>query len=365
MGRLDRYVLRVFLLHWLVIGGALLGLFSVFDLIAHGDELGETARASQPVFGPTLRYYLANLPFLLVLFAPYLTLLAGVGTVTQLMRGSEWTPMLSAGRSTRRAFLPILVGGLVLGLGAEAVREFVTPGLLVEREALSRRLFDQRDWVLADVWSRGRDDAILHAGEFRPGAGPGGGTAAAEILGFEIHDRRQAAAGSGLVDRLLVAERATWDGSGWQLDKGLRTRSDGGEEAVVRAAAPDLGPHDLLRAYFGLVQPHEMARADLAELLRRDPQHRQAATLIWAWRSAPLAHLILLLLGLPFVLGFGRRSTLEGVATGLLASAFYFVGDFLLRDLGGRGVVSPFLGGAGAPLVFGSLALWAQDRLPT
>ncbi len=366
MSRLDRYVLRVFLLHWLVVAGAILGLFTVFNLIARADELGQAAAFEPHVTLLAARYYLANLPFLLVMFGPYLSLLAGLGTVLALMRGREWTPMLAAGRSSRRAFLPILAAALGLGMGLAALRETVLPRILVEREALERRLFDQRAWVLQDAWVRGQGLVALRAGLFLPGEGLGAGAATgpSRILGLELYQPGRPG-GEAVPDRLILADAATWKGDGWDLENGRRISVDRGTEPVARVEAPEFGPRDLLRAWFGLTSPDLLALRDLEELHRRDPGHRRAATLIRARLAEPWVHLILLLLGLPFALRFERRSSLEGFAMGLLLSALYFVADFLLRDLGGRGVVSPLLGGQGAALLFGALALWAQERLAT
>ena len=126
-----------------------------------------------------------------------------------------------------------------------------------------------------------------------------------------------------------------------------------------------LAPRDLTRAYFGRARPLDLSAADCRALLRADPDHRQAATLDWAWRMTPFVHLVLLALGLPFALSFERRSSLEGLATGLLFCALYFVVELLVRDLGGRGVLEPWLAGSAPILLFGSLGLWAFDRVPT
>jgi lipopolysaccharide export LptBFGC system permease protein LptF len=81
--------------------------------------------------------------------------------------------------------------------------------------------------------------------------------------------------------------------------------------------------------------------------------------------AAPWVHLVLLLIGLPFVLNFERRSSLEGVAVGLLLCALFFVADFLFQDLGQRGVLSPWLAGTAPVVLFGALGLVGQDRLAT
>lgn len=361
MGLLDRYVLRVFALHWLVVGAALLGLLSVFDLLAHGDELAQTAEGGGFATGLVLRYYLENLPFQLVQFAPYVTLLAGVGTVLKLSRGREWTPVLGAGRPTLRSFLPLFCGAAVAAALQWLAREEALPALAPSREALERHLFHQRPFVLRDLWSRGRDDVRLHADWFDPACGVGSLPGARPTLwGLEVH----ATAPDGS-HRRLHASSATWDGVGWALEDGWSVTEGRGEEPATRFEHRDLGPEGLLLAYFGQANPFQLSAGQYAELRLRDPDHRQAATFWWAAAAAPLSHILLLLLALPFVLRFDRPSTLEGAAIGALLSLLFFTAHILLQDLGVRGVVPPFWAGAGAALLFGTFGVAALERLPT
>lgn len=362
MGRLDRYVLRVFALTWLVVAAALLGLLSVFDLLGHGDELGQAQESGADLLLLLGRYTLYTLPFHLVQFAPYLTLMAGIGTVLALARGREWTPMLAAGRPTLRAFLPLFLGAALLAVGVTLVRERVLPHYASLREALDKHIFAQRDWEMDDLWARGKDQARLHVERFDPGRLPGapGPPRPASLRGVELYDT----AGNGAF-RTLTADAAVWNGGSWDLSHGVRTTEGSGEERLERLDHPDLGPGDLELAYFAQVDPLSLSAAQFQDLLQRDPEHRQAATLLWAWRCAPLAHFLLLLLGLPFVLSFERRSSLEGVALGVLLGGLYFVVEILLQDLGGRGVLPAPLAGSGATLLFACLALGSLDRLAT
>ena len=139
---------------------------------------------------------------------------------------------------------------------------------------------------------------------------------------------------------------------------------DGGEQPLQSYFHAGLLPEDLERSYFAHHRPLDLSARDLRALLRGDPGHRQAETLLWGLRLWPLVPLILLALGLPFALSFERRSSSEGVATGLVLCALYFVVDLLLRDFGGRGALSPWLAGTAPVLLFGSLGLWSFGRMP-
>jgi len=355
MQRFDRYVLRSFLNHWLVVCAAFVGLFTVLELLVNADEFQEAME--DPALGiawfDIVRYYLINTPYLLLQFAPYITMLSGLGTVTSLLRNREWTPVLAAGRPTWRAFLPIMIAAALISVGLAVGKETLMPPMLSQHESLQRKIFSQRLWQPKDLWARGVGDVRLHANVFKPEAHP------AEIVGLEIFATSEAGE-----DERIVAEAAFWQGSAWSLDGGLRIRH-GVEEPIHSFTMVGLAPQDLERAYFSHWRPLDLAAEDFRGLLAGDPDHRQAETLLWGQRSAPLVPLILLALGLPFALSFERRTSLEGIANGLLLCALFFVVDLLLRDLGGRGALSPWLAGTAPILCFGSLGLWAYGRMPT
>ncbi len=354
MQRFDRYVLRAFFSQWLVVAFAFLGLFSALELLGKADEIQEALHTPSLDLGLSdlARYTMLNLPFLLLQFAPYMTLLAGLGTVSQLLRHREWTPILVAGRATWRAFLPILLAAAALSMGLFALREATLPQLLRAHESLQRNFFNQIPWQPKDLWARGQGDVRLHAQRFLPGS-------PAVVEGLEVFSLD--AEGN---DERILATRGVWQDGGWQLEGGVRIYH-GGEEPMARFQHAGLTPAGLERSYFAHHRPLDLTTGDLQALMLGDPDHRQAETLLWGLRWWPLVPLLLLALGLPFALSFERRSSLEGIATGLLLCALYFAADLLLRDFGSRGALSPWLAGSAPILFFGSLGLWSFGRMPS
>ncbi len=345
MDRFDRYLFRVFLRYWLVVGGALLGTFLVLHLLGNSDELGQFRGPRSELALDILKWIGLNLPYRWLEFAPYLSLIAGLATVMHLAKRREWTPVLTSGRSALRAVLPLLLGALMFGLLSMLVREHVQPRLAEARLALEWKLDDQQAWVLRDLSARSRDDQRLLARSFRPADGV--------IEGLEVY-----AHGNEGEDVMILADFARWSGDRWELTEGGRRIVPGrSAEPVASFRHGELTPADLVRAGIARTSPLDLSSRELREVLARDNHHRQAATLLWAWRAAPFSHLVLLLLGIPFVLRFDRRSSMEGLGYGLLLSILYFAAEILMRDLGGRGAVSPRVGGCGALLAFAVLAL--------
>ncbi len=347
----DRLVFRTFFQHWGVVAALLLGMFMGLDLLGHSDEISESSRQYGGIFKNVVAYFLLNLPFQLVQFAPYITLLAGMAAVMNLSRSRQWTPVLTAGRSAARCVVPILLGGMLVGLGVMGLRELVLPQISAPREAQMRKVFHQREWLMAGLSARTSDNFRLQAGLFSPET--------AKIKNLEVYSR-----GIGASDRLLMADSATWSEGKWLLENGREIDTGKNQRTVSLFKHNELSPDDLIDAYFASVSPLELSAAQLKKVLTRDLEHRQAATLLWSLRFAPFAHLILLLLGIPFVLRFERRSSIDGFAWGLFISMMFFVAQIVFIDLGARGTISPFWGGGAASLLFAAIAMRGLGRQP-
>ncbi len=88
-GRIDRYVGSAFLWSYATAFLVVVGLVFLIDMAANVDDLleGQEDGDHQPV-GLILRYYVLNLPFLFLQAGPFVTLTAGLFTVTRLLRHS-------------------------------------------------------------------------------------------------------------------------------------------------------------------------------------------------------------------------------------------------------------------------------------
>ena len=121
--------------------------------------------------------------------------------------------------------------------------------------------------------------------------------------------------------------------------------------------AVDVGPADFATAHRGHEAPLELSFAEATDLHERDPDNLQYRTVRQVHLTFPLAGLVLLLVGLPFVVGQERGRGVERVATGALLCTIYFAVDFVARSLGLTGQIGPIYA-AWFPLVlFGSLGL--------
>ena len=104
-----------------------------------------------------------------------------------------------------------------------------------------------------------------------------------------------------------------------------------------------------------------LSRADLLAMLARQPGDRRLLIELHARFARPLASLVLLLLGLPYVARVGGRSIAGGLTVAFVTSIVYFLVGLLCLEFGNRGDLAPVVAVWVPPAGFG---VYALTRLP-
>jgi len=353
-GRLDRYVLGLFAGSYCVALLLVIGLFLILDVATHLDEyLRAVEGAPSPTGWQVLHYYLLELPFLYLQLAPFVTLLAGLFTFSKLLRHRELLACLAAGVGTQRVLLPVFLCALVLACS-----------MLGTREWLTERLGDQRDRALhvlverstereyRGLWVKGPGGNPVRIAHFKDSSPP-------EIRGLEA----TRIVGDPWVE--LTASRARWDPAHdiWALTDGkLRYLDDLGRPAEqvdqleADRALFGFRPRDVLVLAKSRERPLDLSFSEVRGLAARDPGNASWQTLLQVNLTFPMAHLVLLLVGLPLLARQDKRQ-FEGLAGGFLLCVSYYGVDFLCRTLGMQGALPPLLASWLPLLFFGSLGV--------
>jgi lipopolysaccharide export system permease protein len=352
-GRLDRYVGALFASAFVVAFLMVVGLMVIIDLSVNVDEYTRAAEdGSSPGLTTLARYYAYHVPFLYLQVAPFVTLIAGLFTVNRLVRDNELAAALSAGVSAYRVLIPIVAGGAVLAGGMFALREWTTEELGARRDALRDQLEERREeQVLEDVRLKDLAGNHVRIGSFRAGTDE---RPQPVIDGLEVVVRR---AGHWLD---VEAARAAWDGQAWRLSGGRRREIDAlvqHDEPVAVLEDADFTPRDVLLAWKSRAQPLELSFAEAYRLAERDPDNQRLQTLLLYHVTFPLANVVLLLVGLPFLVRMERGRGLEGIALGFVLCLFFYGADFVARSLGMQGEIAPLLASWLPVLFFGSLGI--------
>src|SRR3954470_18379258 len=113
------------------------GLYFVIEFTTNIDEYLEPMKDHSPK--PTVlivRYYLLDIPFLFLQVGPFVTLVASLFTVSKMLKHNEVVASLGAGVSAHRLLAPIVVLGLLAGACMFQLREWLSGGMIAQRDAL-------------------------------------------------------------------------------------------------------------------------------------------------------------------------------------------------------------------------------------
>ncbi|NOT30593.1 MAG: LptF/LptG family permease [Planctomycetes bacterium] len=351
LGRLDRYVARLFALSYAASFFLVVGLFVILDMATNLDDYLAPDKTGYAPSGALVgKFYLLQLPFLYLQMSPYVTLVAGMFTAAKLARSNEFVAAFGAGISVRRMLLPVYLGAALLAGGMFLLREQATRELGRRRDFLqdhlkSHRLEPEIENLM--VWVGRSLPVTLSEYVVRPDP------LRSEARGLSAQRRE---AGRMLSIGAKVARPLS--GGRWALEDGRCLEDDGGRRqtrALDVLDDPRFTPEDVELAWKAKKNVMDLAHSELTDLLAREPSNLQYQTLLQYNRTFPLAGLLLLLVGLPFVVGDERGKAGERIARGFLLCAIYFGVDFVARQLGWQGAVGPLFAGWLPLVVFGSL----------
>ncbi len=359
-GRLDRYVLTLFGASYSVAFFLVVGMFLILDMVGHLDDFMEVGEDGTVASSADIaRYYIYNTPFVYLQVAPFVTLIAGLFTAAKLVRNNEIVAALNAGVSAQRLIAPVLFGGALLGGAMFGLREWATEGIGYRRDlALHRVLEREPELVYEQIWLKDPHrfgTSLVRIEEFRDGRIDG---TPAKITGLVATIKTE----EGL--SALSARTATFVGDSenprWKLEDGIIQVVAGPDEdprLIDWLEGVEFTPDDVYVLWKGQERPLDLSFRETTELWRRDRDNVQFQTLVEYLKTFPLANIVLLLVGLPFLVSYGRGRRSERMVAGFILCIFYFAADFVTRTLGMQGTLEPMMASWLPVLFFGSLGI--------
>src|SRR2546423_7828642 len=167
MRRLDRYVVRHFLLAYFYCIAGFISIWFIFDV---SDNISTflDQRISRLLI---LKYYLTQVPQILVILLPVALLLALLFSLGRLSRSNEIVSMLTAGVSLPRILAPLLLIGLLTTAASAALNYSLAPHGEYARKRLledpgSRR---QQLGLTAQIFRNRTDNRTWFIQQFFPG----------------------------------------------------------------------------------------------------------------------------------------------------------------------------------------------------
>jgi lipopolysaccharide export system permease protein len=357
--RHDRYVLGVY---WASFGAVLLFFTSIVVVMDLAERLQRIVNDWSTLVDQghapgwlLLEFYGSFLPFILLKILPVSVPIAAAFALRRLSRRNELAPLVTAGVSTRRIVLPLVLSAVAVSAVMFAVRDLAAPSLGRRQMALSRLLT-----------KRNKADRVTRVPHMDDAAGvritmdaywPGERRMEGVILTVRGADRRPHEARQYPVltwdedRRAWVAPRG-----GFRFDlvgsaAGLRRPLTPGEAAPIRADAPLVEVTVTERATLGL------SLAESRALVRADPENARLVIQHHKQFTEPLSAVVLLLLALPFLIPLDGRNALRAIGASLVGGGLYFAAALVTPGMGASGALNPVVVAWTPTVLFGSMGL--------
>jgi lipopolysaccharide export system permease protein len=399
---LDRQRYWSYLKAYFVCFVALVGLYVVIDLMTNLDEFWKVEEGGRGLLAFIARYYLVRLSLFFDRLCGVIGMLAAIFTVTWMQRNNEHLAMMAAGLSTHRAIRPVIVSAALVSLMALANQEWIIPRV---SEELQRTPDDDGKRQLKPFSHRDINGIHIHSAEaFRQDLSL---TRFDATFPSERYGTLLVVKGAAAQYIPPEAHRAVLRG-GWLIRGGEVTPADTPLDGTVLVRVDSDPWADLLSANTSRV----LSRAAVATFAPPRPKianlpggtyflrtnvtfgnmiqsrfwyqfaptsdliasmvdstyqtQRQEITVFLHSRIVrPLTSMVLLLLGLPLVLGGYGRNMFINLGLSLFTSAVFYVVQFVALWLGNNKLLSPELA-AWVPLIaFGTLAAARWDKIRT
>ncbi|MHC4937800.1 MAG: LptF/LptG family permease [Planctomycetota bacterium] len=336
MKLLDRYVVKTFLTVFvtaLVVFTVSIVTIDFFTRL--GDFQDEKVVEGTSVEGASklvliARFYMAYLPSILKDMLSFVSVAAGMFTVTHLLRNNEVQPVLAAGISARRLFAPVFCCGFLIALGHLAFQEFVVPSLNREQIAVKRMFSGDYDT---------KEDNVPH---LRDGKGTVTRVSSYSFADQSLSDVTVARPWTEAGFERWFTERLEPDGKVWRAASPVFIQP-AGIASVGRTLRPgarvDIGVSpDEVEALASRHGTTELSLTQLRALANKFPDRRNLQVAVQKQIARPLTSFVLLIVGIPMLLGFGR-SLVAGAAIAFGVSASYYFLEIFLTSLGDRGEI--------------------------
>jgi lipopolysaccharide export system permease protein len=358
--RIDRYVLKQFILTALFALAAFMIIFVVVDMMENLDDFLDRSAG----IGLIATYYCYFLPEIIKLMIPVAMLLSALFTTGRLSTFNELTALKSSGMSLYRFMAPFLVFSLLVSGASIYFNGWVVPYATGKKLELARNYFQKNlefvsksNMVMQDSPTR-----ILSIGTFDDAHG------VAQRVSVQDFDPKDPTVLLGRYD----AAEMRWDTSrrAWVLFNGAERRFDGGKEILHKFDVQPLGglnfsTEDIRRKQ---EKPDEMNYTDLQRFI---DNQRRAGQDVARWlvdfhskTAFPVASLIVVLFGVPFS-SVKRRSGL-GVEFGIALGVCFIYMIFLKvsQAFGYDGDLDPLLTAWMANIIFLAAGIANLIRVP-
>ena len=354
MRLLDRYVLRYFLQAYFYCIAGFISIWFIFDISDNISTFLEE-RISRALI---VKYYLTQVPQILVMLLPVALLLALLFVLGRMSRSNEVVSMLTAGVSVPRIIAPLLAAGLLTTAASTALNYSLAPHAEFARKKLLEDTESRRPQLglMAQIFRNRTDNRTWFIQQFRPG----------ENKFTTLHIVQQDANDNITVNYIATSAVYHPETKAWELqavkivhydEVGNITKIEGAASRTITdwSETPFRLSSANLRAEF-------LSVPELQEYLQFNSDFPPTllapfATHLQYRLALPWMCIVIVLIAAPLGIGYSRRGILSSVAAAILiAFAMNFAMHLFLAL--GEGARIPNWAAAWTPnIIFGVLGL--------
>lgn len=360
---MDRYLFMNFVVSYFICFVSLVGLYVVIDMFSNVDEFLEDRTGTLLFVRRVAIYYGVHSFEYFARLSPVITMIAAMTTLANLHRHNELVAMLAAGIPTRRVLVPVFAGAVFVVSLVVVNHEILLPhfSLTLQRRhedieatrAVQPSMQIDKDQVLFQASTAYRQERRIENVNI---------TFPVEIAGSlqEVHCREayyRPDPKTGAMGWVLINPEPPLDLSA--SNGKIRTLESG--ETFVES---NITFEDMIR------RPHWKNYAGTAELVRllqreevKDPQ--DVRVMIHNRLMDPLIHLLLILIGIPFVLQWERKNVYAGIAIAMALCAAFFVAISAAGYIANYGYFDAVFAAWAPVFLFGPIAMALFGRIGT
>ncbi len=349
MRLLDRYVTREFVSLLFLSLFAFIVIFAVVDLFEKIQDFMD-GNAS---FWIIARYYGYKIPWVLVQVLPVALLMATFLTLAQMSKFNELTAMVTAGLSTGRILVPVVLISLLGVVVSFALSETIVPEAtrrrdrILETEVHKRIIRKPNEY--ANLTVLGRDGRIVSAKLFL-------------VPEKRMHDVTVTEFKGDAIVRRVDARTARWDDTRWVFEDGIERSFEAGKETAVPFASkpmPEMSerPEDFTKES---QDPDEMGYADLKSYVERLKQSglrvEKYLVALHLKLAFPFINFIVVVMGAALASRLRGANAAVGFGICVLTAFFYYGLMRAGQALGESGTLPPVVAAWAANALFGAIA---------
>ncbi len=353
MNILDRYLLREYLKAFFV------GLLFFIALIIIVRLLDKDIKKfdDDVAYMTAVKIVLYQAPRRIMEVVPVAAFVAIFFVLGRMVQSNEFTAMKAGGLSVYRLLVPILIVMIVIcGFFALFYNRVAAPAFH-EAHLLQNNVRPRRG---RNIVFKGKDDRIFYSQRIALDARK------IQQLTIYEHDTE------GKLARVTFAKAAEWTATHWQLTDGYIRHFEGGVEVGYEAFdSYAIERHEDPARFIG---SEKDPRAMTIEELRQQIAYKQEAGQIsrkeqvklYHKTAYPFAAVVVIMLGAPIAIRFGRAGFFAGLVMAFFLSFIYWALSFAtLEGLSESGKLHPFLACWGANILYaivGGIMIWRTPK---